>query len=190
MTGLVGHKWGLGRPRGHREGVWKGLQGRLGTRIWAQHGPNLSQVGANLGQHGANLSQLGVQIGSNRPSCSNHEGILRPLGAYTTSDAKNDPKMIEICSKKMTKIDAFKAPEKPKYIGKRMSGSKSRKNDHEAKTYRFGSHPGAILASSWGAWEAFRGHFGRLGANLSQHKAILSHLGANLRPPGANIAPT
>ena len=34
------------------------------------------------------------------------------------------------------------------------------------------------------------GHFGRLGANLSQHKAILSHLGANLRPPGANIAPT
>ena len=32
--------------------------------------------------------------------------------------------------------------------------------------------------------------FGRLGANLSQHKAILSHLGANLRPPGANIAPT
>ena len=44
-----------------------------------------------------------------------------------------------------------------------------------------------ILASSWGAWDAFRGHFG---ANLSQHKAILSHLGANLRPLGANIAPT
>ena len=80
----------------------------------------------------------------------------------------------------MTKIDAFKAPEKPKYIGKHRSGSKSRKNYHEAKTYRFGSHPGAILASSWGAWEVFRGHFGRLGANLSQHKAILSHLGANM----------
>ena len=43
-----------------------------------------------------------------------------------------------------------------------------------------GSHLGAILASSWGTWEGFRGHFGRLGANLSQHKAILSHLGANL----------
>ena len=48
----------------------------------------------------------------------------------------------------------------------------------------------AILVSSWDTWEAFRSHFGRLGANLSQHKAILSHLGANLRPPGANIAPT
>ena len=51
------------------------------------------------------------------------------------------------------------------------------KNDHEAKTYRFGNHLGAVLASAWGAWEAFRDHFGRLGANLSQHKAILSHLG-------------
>ena len=48
----------------------------------------------------------------------------------------------------------------------------------------------AILASSWGTWEAFRGHFGRLGLNLSQHKAILSHLGANLRPLGANMSPT
>ena len=25
MLGLVGHTWGFGRPRGHREGVWKGL---------------------------------------------------------------------------------------------------------------------------------------------------------------------
>ena len=48
----------------------------------------------------------------------------------------------------------------------------------------------AILVSSWGTWEAFGGHVGRLGTNLSQHKAILSHLGASLRPPGANIAPT
>ena len=32
--------------------------------------------------------------------------------------------------------------------------------------------------------------WGRLEPNLSQHKAILSHLGANLRSPGANIAPT
>ena len=71
----------------------------------------------------------------------------------------------------------------PKNNGKHVSGSESRKNDFEAKTFRFGSHLGAILASSWGAWEAFGGHFGRLGTNLSQHKAILSHLGANLRPP-------
>ena len=48
----------------------------------------------------------------------------------------------------------------------------------------------AILVSSWGTWEAFGGHVGRLGTNLSQHKVILSYLGANLRPPGANIAPT
>ena len=40
-----------------------------------------------------------------------------------------------------------------------------------------------ILVSSWGTWEAFGGHFGRLGANFSQHKGILSHLGANLGPP-------
>ena len=48
----------------------------------------------------------------------------------------------------------------------------------------------AILVSSWGTWEAFGDHIGHLGTNLSQHKAILSHLGANLRPPGASISPT
>ena len=42
---------------------------------------------------------------------------------------------------------------------------------------------GAISASSCVTWEAFGGHVGRLGTNLSQHEAILSHLGANLRPP-------
>ena len=48
----------------------------------------------------------------------------------------------------------------------------------------------AILVSSWGTWEAFGGHVGSLGTNLSQHKAILSHLGANLRPPEANLTST
>ena len=38
----------------------------------------------------------------------------------------------------------------------------------------------AILVSSWDTWGAFGGQVGRLGTNLSQHKAILSHLGANL----------
>ena len=52
----------------------------------------------------------------------------------------------------------------------------------EAKTYRFGSHLGAILAASWGTWEAFGGLLGHLGANLKQHKPILRHLGANLGP--------
>ena len=46
----------------------------------------------------------------------------------------------------------------------------------------------AIWVSSWGTWGAFGGHVGRLGTNLSQHKAILSHLGTNLKPPGANIS--
>ena len=38
----------------------------------------------------------------------------------------------------------------------------------------------AIWVSSWGTWGAFGGHVRRLGTNLSQHKAILSHLGTNL----------
>ena len=40
---------------------WEGLglgQGRLGIRIWVQHGPNLRQVGANLRPAWANLGQL------------------------------------------------------------------------------------------------------------------------------------
>ena len=45
----------------------------------------------------------------------------------------------------------------------------------------------AILEPFWPHLEVpgkpFGGHFGRLGANFSQHKAILSHLGANLKPP-------
>ena len=48
----------------------------------------------------------------------------------------------------------------------------------------------AILVLSWGTWEAIGGHVGRLGTNLSQHKAILSPLGANLRPPEANLPST
>ena len=45
----------------------------------------------------------------------------------------------------------------------------------------------AIFVSSWGTWEAFGGHVVRLGTILSQHKAILSQLGANLRPPEAKL---
>ena len=48
----------------------------------------------------------------------------------------------------------------------------------------------AILVSSWGTWGAFGGHVGRLEANLSQHKAILSHLGINLRTFEANLNST
>ena len=142
---------------------------------WVQHGPNLSQLGTNL-------VPCWVQIGSSRPFYSNHEGISRPLGIHNPRCQKRH-KNRRILFQKVTEIGAFKAPEKQKNVRKRRSGNKSRKNDHEAKTHQFGSHLGAILASSRGTWEAFRGHFGRLGANWSQHKAILSHLGANLRPP-------
>ena len=34
----------------------------------------------------------------------------------------------------------------------------------------------AIWVSSWSTWGVFGGHVGRLGSNLSQHKAILRHL--------------
>ena len=55
----------------------------------------------------------------------------------------------------------------------------------------FRSHVGVFWGPSWGLWrfrlevwepflEAFGGHVGRLGTNLSQHKAILSHLGGHL----------
>ena len=145
---------------------------------WVQHEPSLSQVGANLGP-------CWVQRGSSRSSCSNYEGILRPLWAYTTQDAKNHPKFCRILFQKVSKIGIFKAPEKQFFIGKRRSGSKSRKNDHEAKPYQFGRNLGAIfglgvlgrpLEAIWGVW--------------SQHKAISSHLGANLMPSGAKISPT
>ena len=58
--------WEVQRPQGRGlEGL--GLaQGRLGTRIWAQHGPNLSQVGINLGptwdQDEPTCSQLGPNL--------------------------------------------------------------------------------------------------------------------------------
>ena len=62
--------WEVQRPQG------KGLerlglaQGQQGTRIWAQHGPNLNQVGTNLGPAWAQLeptwSQLGSMLGADR----------------------------------------------------------------------------------------------------------------------------
>ena len=62
--------WEAQRPQGRG---WEGLglaQGWLGTRIWAQHGPNLSHVGANLGPAWAQLeptwSQLGSMLGPDR----------------------------------------------------------------------------------------------------------------------------
>ena len=62
--------WEVQRLQG-RGLEWLGLaQGQLGTRIWAQHGPNLRQVGANLGPAWVQLestwSQLGSMLGPDR----------------------------------------------------------------------------------------------------------------------------
>ena len=150
---------------------------------WGQHGPNLSQLGANLGP-------CWVQIGSSRPSCSNHEGILRPLGAYTTQDAKNDPKFIGISSKNSQKLMHSKLPKSKNSLEHVGPEANREKKTRKLKHIDVEAILEAILVSSWGTWEAFGGHVGHLGTNLSQHKAILSHLGANLRPSGANISPT
>ena len=39
-------------------------QGRRGTRIWVQHGPNLRQVGGNLGPPWVQLEPTWSQLGS------------------------------------------------------------------------------------------------------------------------------
>ena len=53
--------------------------------------------------------------------------------------------------------------------------------DLEAILEPFWPHPG-VLGRPLG------GYFGASRTNLSQHKAIMSHLGANVKPPGANIS--
>ena len=81
---------------------------------WAQLESSWNHLGAsmgsNLSQLGTNLGPCWVQIGSSRPSCSNYEGILRPLWAYTIQDAKNDPKIVECFSKKCQKLMLSKFP--------------------------------------------------------------------------------
>ena len=56
--GLRGQKAGVALQvaRGRGQEVPGLAQGRLRTRNLAQHGPNLSQVGANLAQHVPNLN--------------------------------------------------------------------------------------------------------------------------------------
>ena len=45
-------------------------------------------------------------------------------------------------------------------------------------------------AHLWVLGRPLEDFFERLGTNLSQHKAILSHLGHNLRPTEANVTST
>ena len=136
---------------------------------WVQHGTNLSQLGANLGP-------CWVHIASSRPSCSNYEGILRPPWAYMTQDAKNNPKIVEFCSKKCQKLVLPKLPKSKITLENVGPEANREKTTMKLKPINFEF----ILEPFWL----------HLGVHLSQHKAILSHLGANLKPPGANISPT
>ena len=54
------------------------VQGWLRTRIWAQHGPNLSQLGANLGPTWTQDEQLGPNLG---PTWSQLEPTWSQLGS-------------------------------------------------------------------------------------------------------------
>ena len=111
MLSLVGHNLGFGRPRGHREGVWKGLgwpkggwrpgNGSNMGPTWAKLEPTWSWDGPNLSQLAANSVPCWVQIGSSRPSCTNLEAILNPLGVCTTSDATNNANFIKDLQKLM-----------------------------------------------------------------------------------------
>ena len=44
MLSLVGHNLGFGRPRGHREGVWKGLGWLIGVLGFGDGCPNYPGV--------------------------------------------------------------------------------------------------------------------------------------------------
>ena len=80
---------------------------------------------------------------------------------------------------KLVKIDAFPAPEKQKTLENASPEANFEKTTMKPKHIDLE----AILEPFWVTWEAYGGLPRHLGANLSQHKPILSHLGANLRPP-------
>ena len=104
-----------------------------------------------------------VQIGSSRPSCSNYDGILRPLWAYTTQDAKNNPKIVECCSKKYQKLMLFKLPKSKNTLENVSPEANREKTTMKLKHINFES----ILETFWP-------HLGVLGRPL---EAILGVLG-------------
>ena len=138
---------------------------------WVQHGPNLSQLGANL-------DPCWVQIGSSRPSCSNYEGILRPLWAYMTQDAKNNPKIVEFCSKKCQKLMLSKLPKSKNTLENVGPEANREKTTMKLKHINFES----ILEPFWP-------HLGVLGkplkailANIDRSRAILELTWGQLQP--------
>ena len=115
---------------------------------------------------------MGLHVGSagsSRPSCSNHEVILRPLWAYTTQDAKNDPKIVEFCFKKCQKLVLSKLQESKDTFENVGPEANREKTTMKLKNIKFES----ILEPFWP-------HLGVLGRAL---EAILGVLG----PTWANI---
>ena len=66
-VGSCGAQMGVWEAQRLQGGGLEGLglaQGRLGTRIWVQHGSNLRQVGGNLGPPWVQLEPTWSQLGS------------------------------------------------------------------------------------------------------------------------------
>ena len=139
---------------------------------WVQHGSNLSQLGANLGP-------CWVQIGSSRPSCSNYEGILRSLWAYTTQDAKNDPKIVEFCSKKCQKLMLSKLPKSTNTLESVGPEANREKTTMKLKHINFE----LILEPFWPL-------LGVLERPLEAILGVLEPTWGQLRPSGAKLKPT
>ena len=111
-----------------------------------------------------------VQIGSSRPSFTNLEAILRPLGAYTTQDAKNDSKFIEI-SKKSIKFDTYKAPEE------QLSFENVGREANSEKTTMKLKHIDLETI-----WRPFWRHLGVLGRPLGSILGVLGLTQSNVEP--------
>ena len=82
--------------------------------IWAQHGPNLDQLGPTWAQLGPNLAQLGPTWAQLGPTWA-----LRPLnlGAKTPQNGAKIAFKIATCFKNASKMpqDAPKSPQEPKF---------------------------------------------------------------------------
>ena len=72
-----------------------------------------------------------------------------------TQDVQNYSKFIEFCSKYVLKLMLSKLPKSKTTLYNLGPEANREKTAMEPKHIDFGSHLGAILASSWGTWEAF-----------------------------------
>ena len=88
---------------------------------------------------------------------------MRPLWAYTTQDGKNDPKIVEFCSKKYQKLMLSKLPKSKRTLENGGPEANRKKTTMKLKHINFES----ILEPLWP-------HLGVLGRPL---EAILDVLG-------------